>query len=191
MAGSGVGAVYETERLIVRDWTDQPGDVARMFEIYSRPEVARWLKGSGLPLTDPQQARERLRTWRARHAEYGGRYGVWAIQRRSDGLVVGTVLLKPLPGREEQVPTEDIEVGWHLHPDCWGQGYATEAARGAVAREFAAGTQEVYAVVAPGNDASMAVARRLGMTHLGRRTDWYGGWEVETFCLPAPTRPSP
>ena len=36
-------------------------------------------------------------------------------------------------------------------------------------------------MVAPGNTASMAVARRLGMTHLGRRTDWYGGEELETF----------
>lgn len=189
MAGTDAGAVYETERLVIRDWTDEPADLARLFEIYSRPEVARWLAVPWLPLTDPEQARERQRIWRERHAEYGGRYGTWAIQRRDDGLVVGTVLLKPLPGRDAQTPTEDIEVGWHLHPDCWGQGYATEAARGAVAREFAAGTQEIYAVVSPGNDASMAVARRLGMTHIGRRTDWYGGMEVETFLLSAPPSP--
>ncbi|MEU5939274.1 GNAT family N-acetyltransferase [Micromonospora sp. NPDC047548] len=77
--------------------------------------------------------------------------------------------------------TDDIEVGWHLHPDSWGHGYATEAARAALAREFAAGAREVYAVVSPGNDPSMAVARRLGMTHLGRRTGWYGGEVLETF----------
>ncbi|WP_434743235.1 hypothetical protein [Micromonospora sp. SH-82] len=36
-------------------------------------------------------------------------------------------------------------------------------------------------MIHPENSASMAVARRLGMTHVGRRTDWYGGEELETF----------
>ena len=38
-------------------------------------------------------------------------------------------------------------------------------------------------MVSPGNEPSMAVSRRLGMTHVGRRTDWYGGEELETFVL--------
>ncbi|MEU1602118.1 GNAT family N-acetyltransferase [Micromonospora matsumotoense] len=174
--------VLTTTRLIVRNWTDSPADLARIFDIYSRNEVVRWLGAApGLPLTDPAQAAGRLALWRARHAAHGDRYGTWAVQVRDTGVVVGTILLKPLPGRDEQVATDDIEVGWHLHPDSWGHGYATEAARALVDRELATGTGQVYAVVAPGNGASMAVARRLGMTHLGRRTDWYGGEELETF----------
>ncbi|MEV4120299.1 GNAT family N-acetyltransferase [Micromonospora sp. NPDC049645] len=100
--------------------------------------------------------------------------------------MAGTALLKPLPGRDEAMRTRDIEVGWHLHPDSWGHGYATEAARALVAREFAAGTRQVYAVVSPGNEPSMAVCRRLGMAHVGQRTDWYGGELLETFVLAAP-----
>jgi RimJ/RimL family protein N-acetyltransferase len=53
-------------------------------------------------------------------------------------------------------------------------------------REFAAGTRQVHAVVMAGNEPSMAVARRLGMTHIGTRTDWYGGAELETFVLTRP-----
>ncbi|MFJ6197234.1 GNAT family N-acetyltransferase [Micromonospora sp. NPDC092111] len=171
-----------TERLILRNWTDSPADLARIFDIYSRNEVVRWLgTAPGLPLTEPAQAADRLAVWRARHADHGDRYGTWAVEARDRGIVVGTVLLRPLPGRDEDVPTDDIEVGWHLHPDSWGHGYATEAARVLVDRELATGTPEVYAVVSPGNDASMAVARRLGMTQVGRRTDWYGGEELETF----------
>ncbi len=84
------------------------------------------------------------------------------------------------------MPTDDIEVGWHLHPDSWGRGYATEAAAAAVDRAFAAGLKRMYAVVKPGNTASIAVTRRLGMTPLGLRRDWYGGIELEAFvreCL--------
>lgn len=96
------------------------------------------------------------------------------------------MLLKPLPGRDGVTHTDDLEVGWHLHPDAQGHGYATEAARAVLAREFATGTRQVYAVVTPGNEPSIAVTRRLGMTHLGPRTDWYGGLELETFVLQRP-----
>ncbi|SCE75617.1 Protein N-acetyltransferase, RimJ/RimL family [Micromonospora coriariae] len=180
--------VLTTERLILRDWTDDPADLARIYDIYSRSEITRWLAVSpGLPMTDPGQAAERLQIWRDRHANDHGRYGTWAIGVRDTGLVAGTMVLKPLPGRDEELRTGKIEVGWHLHPDSWGHGYATEAARAVMSREFAAGTPEVYAVVPPGNDPSMAVCRRLGMTHVGRNTDWYGGEELETFVLTAPT----
>ncbi|MFI6780828.1 GNAT family N-acetyltransferase [Micromonospora sp. NPDC050276] len=178
--------VLTTERLILRDWTDDPADLARIYDIYSRADVTRFLGAPGLPMTDPAQAAERLRFWQERHAADGGRYGTWAIEVRETGQLAGTALLKPLPGRDEAVRTEDIEVGWHLHPDSWGHGYATEAAGALVAREFATDTSEIYAVVSPGNEASMAVCRRLGMTHVGRRSDWYGGELLETFVLAAP-----
>ncbi|WP_344750896.1 GNAT family N-acetyltransferase, partial [Micromonospora olivasterospora] len=142
-------------------------------------------RGARPAAEDPARAADRLALWRARHADHAGRYGTWAIEVRATGVVVGTVLLKPLPGRDESVPTDDIEVGWHLHPDSWGHGYATEAARAVVARELAAGAREVWAVESPGNAPSMAVARRLGMAHVGRRTDWYGGEELEAFVLRA------
>jgi RimJ/RimL family protein N-acetyltransferase len=43
----------------------------------------------------------------------------------------------------------------------------------------------VFAVVYAGNDASMAVCRRLGMTHLGLTSKYYET-ELELFRLPAP-----
>ena len=171
---------------MIRVWTEDEADLARCFDMYSRAEVVRWLGAPGLPLTEPGQAVQAIRRWHARHAGHGGRYGTWAIQVRDTGRIAGTVLFKPLPGRDESVPTSDIEVGWHLHPDSWGNGYATEAARGAVERGFAAGLPEIYAVVAPGNHASIAVTRRLGMAPLGRRTDWYGGEELAAFVLRRP-----
>src|SRR3712207_2354877 len=109
------------------------------------------------------------------------RFGCWAIEvRRAPPVVAGTLLLKPLPGG-----VGEVEVGWHLHPDCWGHGYATEEARAVIDRAFAAGLPEVYAVVRPGNAPSLAVCRRLGMEPLGRMRRWYDV-ELEVFRLMAP-----
>lgn len=178
--------IATTERLVLRDWTESPEDLARIYDIYSREEVMRWLGGGAGRMTDRAEARERVDRWRERYGPYAGRWGIWAIAPRDADRVAGSVLLKPLPGRDGVTPTDDIEVGWHLHPDSQGHGYATEAARAVLAREFATGTPQVYAVVMAGNEPSMAVARRLGMTHLGVRTDWYGGAELETFVLRRP-----
>jgi RimJ/RimL family protein N-acetyltransferase len=131
------------------------------------------------------EAAERVQRWQAWYAADAGRSGAWAIEVRSTGQVAGTLLLKALPGADNE-PTSDIEVGWHLHPDSWGHGYATEAARGAVDHAFGDGLTEIYAVVKPGNEPSIAVTRRLGMTPLGRTTRWYGGIELEGFTLPRP-----
>ena len=172
--------VYETPRLIVRAWTEDPADLARVYDTYSRWEVARWLGSTPRAMDDPEQAVGAVRRWRERSARSGGRYGCWAVQPRDGGPVAGTVLLVPVPDG-----TGEIEVGWHLHPDSWGNGYATEAAAGALTREFAAGGGEVYAVTHPTNTVSQAVCRRLGMTPIGRTDRWYG-MELEAFRITAP-----
>jgi RimJ/RimL family protein N-acetyltransferase len=99
------------------------------------------------------------------------------VERREDGRVVGTVLLVRLPDGDGEV-----EVGWHLHPDAWGHGYATEAARGALDWGFRRGLEEALAVVRPGNTASAAVCRRLGMEPQGLTSRYYG-LELELFRL--------
>ena len=163
-----------TARLRLRAWTTEPGDLARLADLYGRDEVTRWLGGP--PTVTPAELVER---WRLVH-ELDRRHGCWAIEPLDGGPPAGTVLLKPLPDG-----VGEVEVGWHLHPDSWGHGYATEAARAVVDRGFDGGLPEVYAVVRPGNEASLAVCRRLGMTPLGRLRRWYDV-ELEAFRLVAP-----
>ncbi|SHG20290.1 GNAT family N-acetyltransferase [Geodermatophilus nigrescens] len=164
-----------TPRLRLRAWTTRRDDLARLTDIYGRPEVTRWLGGS--PSVGPV---ELVARW-AEVSRADPRFGCWAVEVRADPPVVaGTVLLKPLPDG-----VGEVEVGWHLHPECWGRGYATEAARAVVERAFGAGLPEVYAVVRPGNEPSLAVCRRLGMAPLGRMRRWYDV-ELEAFRLMAP-----
>jgi RimJ/RimL family protein N-acetyltransferase len=162
-----------TDRLQLRPWTTSAADLARLTDIYSRAEISRWVGGT--PSVPPA---ELVARWGQVHA-LDDRYGCWAIEC-PDSTVAGTVLFKPLPDG-----VGEVEVGWHLHPDSWGHGYATEAGRAVIDRGFAAGVPEVYAVVRPGNHASMAVCARLGMERIGRFRRWYDV-ELETFRLMAP-----
>jgi RimJ/RimL family protein N-acetyltransferase len=171
--------IFETERLVLRPWTQTDDDVARLFDIYSRWEVARWLGSVPKPLEALDQARAVVERWAAR-CEPDGRLGVWATQVRRTGVIAGTTLLVELPDATDGTRPGAVEVGWHFHPDSWGQGYATEAARGALRHGFAYGLSEIYAVVRPDNEPSLAVCRRLGMTALGRTDRWYGT-ELEAF----------
>jgi RimJ/RimL family protein N-acetyltransferase len=162
-----------TARLRLRPWTTSADDLARLTDIYSREEITRWVGGT--PSVPPAELVSRWTTV----SDLDERYGCWAIQA-ADGPPAGTVLFKPLPNG-----VGEVEVGWHLHPDSWGHGYATEAARAVIERGFGAGVPEVYAVVRPGNTASMAVCGRLGMQPLGRLRRWYDV-ELEGFRLMAP-----
>jgi RimJ/RimL family protein N-acetyltransferase len=173
--------ILRTERLDVRLWRDDEAE--RVFDMYAREEVAQWLGATPRPMTSLQEAELAIKRWRSQH-ETDPRYGVYAIVPRDTGLPAGSVLLKVLPDAAG-VPTGDVEVGWHLHPDSWGCGYATEAGRAMVARAFANGAPRVHAVVRPGNLRSMSVCRRLGMEHHGR-TGRYYGTEVEHFTLDPP-----
>ncbi|WP_231486880.1 GNAT family N-acetyltransferase [Candidatus Blastococcus massiliensis] len=170
-----VEELLRTERLLLRAWTTDAADLARLADIYGRPEVTRWLGGP--PSVPPD---ELVARWAEVHAA-DDRFGCWAIQPApGEAGPAGTLLLKPLPNG-----VGEVEVGWHLHPDSWGRGYATEAAAAVIDRAFQRGLPEVYAVVRPANEPSLAVCRRLGMAPLGRMTRWYGV-ELEAFRLMAP-----
>jgi RimJ/RimL family protein N-acetyltransferase len=155
----------ETERLVIRPWRHEEAD--RLLDILGRLEVVKWL-GDGEPtvMRDLDEAHARIDRYHERSVPP---LGIWAVERAADGVVVGTVLLLTLPNAEHG----EVEIGWHLHPDSWGLGYATEAARAVLAHGFAAGLPEIIAVAHLGNDASVAVMRKLGMTDHGIVEKWY------------------
>jgi RimJ/RimL family protein N-acetyltransferase len=140
----------ETERLVMRGWRDS--DLEAFAAIYGDPDVMRYLSGEALARND---------SWRnmssaAGHWMLRG-YGLWVVERKSDGAVIGRVgLIRPegWPG---------LEVGWTLGQPYWGNGYATESARAAMNYAFL--TQSVdrlISLIDPRNKASQAVAERLG-----------------------------
>jgi RimJ/RimL family protein N-acetyltransferase len=125
-ADTDPAAVLETERLVVRPWRVDEADC--FFDLHSRIEVVRWWGGT--PMQDPREAVELLELYAERLAA-DPRFGAWAVVERSSGTPAGTVILKPLPDGNGE-----IEIGWHLHPDSWGRGLASEAAGALLDRAF-------------------------------------------------------
>jgi ribosomal-protein-alanine N-acetyltransferase len=167
---------FSTERLTMRPYTADDAEAA--FEIYRLYEVARYLHGK--PPVSLDAMRDTVRGWAERNAALPPPSGLSSITDRETGELMGTVLLLLLPP-----DSGDTEIGWHLHPSNWGRGYAAEAARAVLGRAFSADIPEVFAVMLPGNEMSMAVARRLGMEHLGRTDRYYDG-ELELFRATRP-----
>jgi len=140
----------ETERLILREC--RPEDFEAFAGFMADPEVVRYLHGVPMARAD---------AWRNFAAIIGHwtlrGYGVWAVERKSDGAFVGRVGLYNPEG------WPGLEVGWTLGRPYWHQGYATEAAK--VSMRYGFLTQPVdrlISVIDPGNKASQAVAHRLG-----------------------------
>lgn len=146
--------VRETERLRLRAWREAEAD--RMFDIHRRPEIVRWF-GSPEVMTDVAQAKARI----VKYAAYEPPLGAWAVEELTTGRVVGTAMLIPVRDSER------VQVGWYLHPDSLGHGYATEAAGDVLSHAAETGCDEVFAYTDVDNYPSHAVCRQLGMIEVG------------------------
>ena len=100
----------------------------------------------------------------AGHLDQWRRFGIgkFVVERAHDGLVLGRVgiqLLDPETWEPATGPGGRPELGWTLHPEHWGNGYATEAARAVLDWFDGSG---VISLIAPDNLRSQRVAGRLG-----------------------------
>ncbi|MDP9333876.1 MAG: GNAT family N-acetyltransferase [Actinomycetota bacterium] len=151
----------ETKRLLLRPFREEDVDA------YAAVLQTRQVRAS-LHLPDDvgrEQAwlgiAQQLGQWELRGT------GQWALEEQATGTFVGRAGMH-FP---ERADWPGIEIGWALHPDHWGKGFATEA--GAAAVEYAFVHHPVdalYSVILPENTASQAVARRLGFTLWEQRT---------------------
>ena len=165
--------VLETERLVVREW--QQPDAERLYDIYSRPDVVRYLGAAPTVMPSLAAACERIDRAELRNGsdrEAGRPTGWWAVEVRGTGAVAGTVALVTVEASTD--PDAEVEVAWTLHPDSHGNGYATEAARAVLARGHQAGLAEILALTDPANTPSQAVCRRLALDLTGTSEDYYG-----------------
>jgi RimJ/RimL family protein N-acetyltransferase len=156
LLSSAGGAVAETPRLRLRNWRDE--DVEPFVRYTNNEAVMRWLGGVRSRDDLEEIVRERFMRWQD---ELG--FTFWVVERKEDEALLGFCGLKRADGPGSSVAGE-VEIGWRLREDAWGQGYAREAATAALAHAFEqVGAERVVALTVEGNSASWGLMRRMGM----------------------------
>jgi RimJ/RimL family protein N-acetyltransferase len=156
--------------MCIRCW--QPEDAARLKAAVdaSQEHLSPWMPWAQEETTLQEQI-ERLR--RVRGQFDLGKDFVYAIFSQDEGQVLGSSGLHTRGGDQAR------EIGYWIHVDHIGQGYATEtsAALTKVAFEID-GMDRIEIHCDPANAASAAIPRKLGYTHeatLRRRDHWDDG----------------
>ncbi|MEZ5716474.1 MAG: GNAT family N-acetyltransferase [Paracoccaceae bacterium] len=162
----------ETARLILR--APQESDFEHERDFYAT-EAARFVGGPKQPHETWRMLAMMLGHWALRG------YGFWALEDKATGTYQGRVGLWFPYGWSER------EIGWTLMPHGQGKGFATEAAEAARAYAYdTLGWDTAISQIAAANDASKAVARRLG-AHFERIYDdpQYGPVEIWRHLSPS------
>lgn len=146
--------MIETERLLLRK--PQIEDLDRWAELMADETAARYIGGV--------QAKPVV--WRSMMAIAGSweltGVGMFSVIEKSTGRWIGRV------GPWQPYGWPGTEVGWSLHPDSWGRGYALEAARAAM--NYACDTlgwTDIIHSIDPRNVPSQRLAERLGSVDRG------------------------
>ena len=154
-----VAHALRTERLLLRPLTEADAD--DVFAYQSIPEVVRYLPW---PLRDREESLEHTQK----------RAGFVRLEADQDVMILAAELVDESGERGrvigditvflDSAANAQLEIGWVIHPDFQGKGYAAEAARAVLDLAFGEiGAHRVSARLDPQNLASVALCRRLGM----------------------------
>ena len=120
------------------------------------PRVGATMAG----IRTPAEVDEQIARMRAFHAEHGYGWYAWLDRATGDLVARGGVQPATVDGVEE------IELGWAVIPERWGEGLATELGAACVEVAFdALGLDDVVAFTLPHNAGSRRVMEKLGMTY--------------------------
>lgn len=166
----------KTDRLLLRPFTR--GDVDAVYSYRSREDVARFL-------FDPPLSRDECATaiqQRISHVSLSGDEDriILAVVLQSTDTVIGEVslILRSAEARQG-------ELGWILHPDHQGHGFAFEAAQELLRLAFYdADLHRIYARCDARNEGSWRLMERLGMrreAHFREHAIFKGAWDEEFY----------
>ena len=145
-----------TLRLAMREFV--PDDYDDLCRLDSDPRVMRFVTGKPATRDETHATMRRVTRYYDRYPDLG----VWYTTRRDTGTFIGWFSLKYC-GK-----SPDVEIGYRLLPEAWGQGFATEGATAMHATASTTWASRIIGVTHPGNLASQHVL------HEGRPRD--RGW---------------
>ena len=164
-----------TSRLTLRPFTQD--DDKYLHRIMNQPDILQYF-----PRTDPPDL-ERVRKiieHQLTHWEKH-RLGWWAVVPQGQTELIGWNGLQYLP------ETDEVEVGYLLSKQFWGQGYATEGAKASLEFGFEKlGLEQIIGLTHPENMASQNVLKKCGMRYMEQKE--YFGMQLFRFVLKSPSR---
>jgi len=148
--------VVETERLFLRPWRKE--DFRPYHAILQHPDVHRHFG------PEPMGQEE---CWRRVVASAGSwvlnGFGTWAVERKSDGKLIGNAGIFTAWRDMEPEFGEVPEMGWIFSQEVHGQGMAGEACRAVIQwAESNLDPTPIWAIIAPANEPSLRLAEKLG-----------------------------
>jgi RimJ/RimL family protein N-acetyltransferase len=146
-----VDVYLTTERLLLRRFTEADADALHALD--NDPDVMRYLNG-GKPTPREVIVREEL--------PHFIRSGFFATEDRSTGAFIGWFHLRPARGGAPDEP----ELGYRLHKEFWGRGYATEGSLALIEHAFRElGARRVFAQTMAVNLGSRRVMEKCGLRY--------------------------
>lgn len=148
------GPTLRTSRLVLRPWRET--DRAPFASLNADPEVRRFF-----PSLQTRAESDASADFLASQFDRTP-YGPWVVE--VPGVTSFAGFVGPWEVNFDVPPRGRVEIGWRLARACWGNGYATEAAKAALDFAFGpCGLEQIVAFVVPGNSASRAVMDRIGL----------------------------
>jgi ribosomal-protein-alanine N-acetyltransferase len=151
----------ETSRLILR--AIKRSDLEDIFEYSSNAQTSKYLMWT--PHKSKEYTKDLIELILSKYKE--GEYNDWAIVYKPTGKMIGTCGFTRI---DEQ--NSLVEVGYVINPSFWGMGFATEAVEKVI--DFAFSEMDVNRIECKfmfGNDASLAVMKKVGMKLEGYQRD--------------------
>jgi RimJ/RimL family protein N-acetyltransferase len=155
----------ETERLILCEFTKKDAD--NLFALDSNPEIIRW--GNGGNITNYETIKNQSLPKMMKYYEKYDCYGIWAAIEKANNDFIGWFHFYPATENKfavelKIVEDDEIALGYRLHLDKWGKGYATEGSQKLVSKGFKEwGVQKVVSWTLADNQRSIRVMEKVGL----------------------------
>jgi RimJ/RimL family protein N-acetyltransferase len=145
-----------TERLVLRSWRDE--DIGRFTDMVLAPQFSDYLS----PIAGPAAARDWVMSKRSHFDRHG--FGPWVVELAQTREFIGCIGLSVVPYQASFTPA--VEIAWRVAEGFRRCGYATEAARAALADGFGRlRLREIVANTSPANLPSRRVMTAIGMKY--------------------------
>jgi RimJ/RimL family protein N-acetyltransferase len=166
--------ILETKRLTLRHL--EMGDLDALYRLYRDPQIRAHFPDGTRTFTETREELE----WFLHGHHTRPELGLWATLERSTGAFLGRCGLLPwtIEGQSE------VELAYLIDKSRWGEGLATEAARGIIRHACTElHLKRLICLIMPGNAASAAVATKVGMALEREYTGEFGLCHIYSRAL--------